>query len=84
MIKSVIYARYSSDSQREESAEAQIRACTEYAMRKGYQVVNVYRDEAETGTSTRTRESYKQMILDTKLNLYDTIIFHKIDRNARD
>ena len=30
-MKAVIYARYSSDSQREESIEGQLRECQEYA-----------------------------------------------------
>lgn len=84
MKRAVIYARYSSDNQREESADAQIRACSEYASRKSYSIVKIYTDEAETGTSTRTRDKYKDMLKDAKLDLYDIIIFHKIDRNARD
>ena len=41
-----IYARFSSHNQREESIEAQVRACTEYAQRKGLQVVEIYADAA--------------------------------------
>lgn len=36
---SVIYARYSSDNQREESIEGQIRECTAYAEKNGITVV---------------------------------------------
>jgi len=39
-MKAVIYARYSSVEQREESIEGQLRECGEFAKRKGYTVVN--------------------------------------------
>mgnify|MGYP000707179292 FL=1 len=39
-MKAVIYARYSSDSQREESIEGQLRECTEYAERNGITVLH--------------------------------------------
>lgn len=45
-MKGVIYARYSSDSQREESIEGQIRECKEYADRKGITIVATYIDRA--------------------------------------
>ena len=38
----VIYARYSTDSQREESIEGQIRECTAYAEKNGFTVVKHY------------------------------------------
>ena len=41
-LKAVIYARYSSNSQREESIEGQIRDCTAYAERNGYMVIGAY------------------------------------------
>ena len=41
-MKAVIYARYSSDSQREESIEGQIRECTEYANRNGMTIFRSY------------------------------------------
>lgn len=44
LIKAAIYARYSSDNQREESIIAQIRACTEYCQKRGYTIVKTYAD----------------------------------------
>ena len=38
----VIYARYSSDNQREESIEGQIRECTAYAEKNGITIVKHY------------------------------------------
>ena len=45
-MKAVIYARYSSDRQREKSIEGQIRECREYAEKNGIQVVDTYIDRA--------------------------------------
>ena len=83
MQRAVIYARFSSDMQREESIDAQVRACTEYCKRKGYVIVNVYVDEAKSGRDIVKRDAYNQMMADAIAHRFDIIIFHKIDRNAR-
>lgn len=44
MLRAVIYARFSSDMQREESIDAQVRACKNYCQSKGYLVVGQYVD----------------------------------------
>jgi len=51
MTKAAIYARYSSDNQREASIEDQFRLCREYAERQGWQVVESYSDRAISGAS---------------------------------
>ena len=83
MQRAVIYARFSSDNQREESIDAQVRACKAYCKGKGYLVTHIYRDEAKSGTKLAGRDAYKQMLDDAKEDLFDIIIFHKVDRNAR-
>lgn len=83
MLNAVIYARFSPDMQREESIDAQVRACKAYAKSKGYTVVKEYVDEAKSGRSTLTRDAYNQMMADAMENKFDVIIFHKIDRNSR-
>lgn len=45
-MNAVIYARYSSDNQREESIEGQLRECKEYADQNGITVVRTYIDRA--------------------------------------
>ncbi len=50
-MNAVIYARYSSDSQREESIEGQIRECTEYAQRNNITILNTYIDRALSARS---------------------------------
>ena len=56
MKKAVIYARFSSDQQREESIEAQVRACKAVCLAKGYLLTNIYADEAKSGRSTSERD----------------------------
>ena len=57
----VIYARYSTDSQREESIEGQIRECTAYAEKNGFTVVKHYIDRA-VSAKTDNRPQFQQMI----------------------
>ena len=80
----VIYARYSSDSQREESVEGQIRECSEYALKKGYTVINTYIDRAISGKSAENRPAFQQMIEDSKQRHFDIVLVWKIDRFSRD
>lgn len=82
MKTAVIYARYSSDNQRQESIDAQIRACTKFAEDNGYIVLKHYIDEALTATND-DRPQFKQMLLDSKKKLFNSIIIHKLDRFSR-
>ena len=83
MKRAVIYARYSSSLQREESIDAQVRSCREYCKRKGYLVIDIYVDQAKSAKSINKRFAYQQMLKDATQDKFDVIIFHKIDRNAR-
>ena len=83
MIKAAAYARYSSDNQREESIEAQLRAIREYCDRNGIRLVKIYTDEARSAT-TDDRPGFLQMIQDSALGLFDAVIVHKLDRFSRD
>ena len=78
-----IYARYSSTNQREESIEAQIRACQDYAKRNGLVIVDIYTDSAKTGTNAE-REEFQRMIADSATGKFEFVIVHKLDRFSRD
>lgn len=82
-LRAALYARYSSDNQRYESITAQLRCSKEYCASKHYDVVKIYTDEAISGTSVAGRAGFQQMILDSADDVFDVVIFHKIDRNAR-
>ena len=60
----VIYARYSSDNQREKSIEGQIRECTAYAEKNGITIVKHYIDCA-ISAKTDNRPEFQQMIKDS-------------------
>ena len=78
----VIYARYSSDNQREESIEGQIRECTAYAEKNGITIVKHYIDRA-ISAKTDNRPEFQQMIKDSEKRLFDIVLVWKLDRFAR-
>lgn len=85
MIQAVIYARYSSDKQTEESIDAQVRACREYAKAQGYSITGIYADEAISGKGSKTaqRRQYQRLLRDCDKGLFEVILIHKYDRIAR-
>lgn len=82
MKNAVIYARYSSQGQNEQSIDGQIRICTQYAESKGLQIIKVYRDKAKTGTNDH-RPEFQQMISDASREIFEQVIVYKFDRFAR-
>ena len=81
-MKAVIYARYSSDNQREESIEGQLRECMEFAEKNGITVIGNYIDRA-LSAKTDNRPEFQRMIKDSYRKVFDTIIVWKVDRFAR-
>lgn len=81
-MKAVIYARYSSDNQREESIDGQLRECMEYAKFNGIDVVNSYIDRA-LSAKTDNRPNFQRMIKDSYKGLFDVVLVWKLDRFAR-
>lgn len=82
MKKAVIYARYSSHSQRDESIEGQLRECHEYAIRNDYIILEEYCDKALTG-KTDNRVGFQKMIKDAKSNKFNYVLVYKLDRFSR-
>ena len=82
-MKAVIYARYSSDSQREESIEGQIRECTAYCEKNNFSIVGTYIDRA-LSARTANRPEFQRMVKDSAKGLFDLVIVWKLDRFARD
>ena len=78
----VIYARYSSHSQTEQSIEGQIAVCTEYAKRNNYTIVGEYIDRALSGT-TDNRPQFLKMIEDSNKRFFDGVLVYQLDRFAR-
>lgn len=81
-IKAVVYARYSSHSQGEQSIEGQLSAAHTYADAKGYTIIHEYIDRAVSGR-TDNREEFQKMISDTAKKQFQVIILWKVDRFGR-
>ena len=83
MIKTaVIYARYSSDSQTEQSIDGQLRVCEEYAQKNNILILNTYIDRAMTGTNDN-RPDFQRMIKDSSRKEWNYVICYKFDRFSR-
>ncbi len=78
----VIYARYSSDNQKEESIDGQLRECKAYAEKNGIQIVDTYIDRA-LSAKTDNRPRFQQMIKDSASKHFEVILVWKLDRFAR-
>jgi len=78
----VIYARYSSASQRDVSIEQQITACEEFAQRGGYTIVECYPDRAISGR-TDNRPQFQRMMRDAHKGGFDFVIAWKSNRMGR-
>lgn len=78
----VIYARYSSHSQRDVSIDQQLKACRKFAELQDIQVVGVYEDRATTGTNDR-RPGFQKMIGDAAKGRWDYVIVYTLDRFSR-
>lgn len=81
-MNAVIYARYSSDSQREESIDGQLRECQAFAEKSGMKVLRTYIDRA-LSAKTDNRPEFQNMIKDSSKHLFDVVIVWKLDRFAR-
>ena len=82
MKTAVIYARYSSDKQTDQSIEGQIRECTEYAKYHDILIVDTYIDKAMTGTNDN-RTSFQKMLKDASKQAWDIVLVYKLDRFSR-
>ena len=82
MKTAVIYARYSSDNQTEQSIEGQLRVCEQYAKNNDILILNTYIDRAMTETNDN-RPDFQRMIKDSSKKEWQHIIVYKIDRFSR-
>lgn len=80
--QAVVYARYSSHSQGEQSIEGQLSEAHKYAAAKGYTIVHEYVDRAQSGR-TDNRTEFQRMLRDTAKKQFTVIILWKVDRFGR-
>ncbi|MDL2248346.1 recombinase family protein [Tyzzerella sp. OttesenSCG-928-J15] len=81
-LRAVAYCRFSSDMQREESIDAQLRAIEDYCKRNNILLISEYIDRAKSAT-TDNRPEFLKMIKDAQQGDFDIVIVHKLDRFAR-
>ncbi len=79
----VIYARYSSHTQRDVSIEQQVSACRKYAADNGLEILRIYDDHAMTGTNDQ-RPEFRRMIRDSASGAFSYVIVYSLDRFSRD
>ena len=83
MTNAVIYARYSSEKQTEQSIEGQLHKCYEYAKANDLVITDTYIDRAMTGTNDK-RTAFQQMLSDSeKRTSWEVVLVYAIDRFGR-
>lgn len=82
-MKVAIYARYSSDNQRDASIADQFRICREFARRQGWQIANEYSDHAISG-ATLLRAGFQAMMQSALRKEVDIVLAESLDRFSRD
>ncbi len=83
MDKAVIYARYSSSSQNDQSIDTQIDICKKFAKARKLVIVDYYIDKGLTGTNAN-RPGFQKMIEESYLEKFKYVIVYKLDRFSRD
>jgi site-specific DNA recombinase len=84
MTRVAIYARYSSDNQRDASIEDQFRICREQAKREGWQVIGTYKDAGISGSSMILRPGIQMLLQGAQAGQFDIVLAEALDRISRD
>ncbi len=82
--RAAIYARYSTDLQKDRSIDDQVALCRTHARKEGIEVTRVYSDRAQTSASIIGRDGLMQLMDDAKAGLFDMVIVEALDRVSRD
>ena len=84
MTRVALYARYSSDNQREASIDDQLRICREQAKREKWKVVGTYKDAGISGASMILRHGIQMLVQDAQAGQFDMVLAEALDRISRD
>src|SRR5258708_29133737 len=83
MPRAVIYARYSTELQRDASIEDQIRLCKRRIADESWSQGDIYRDHAMSG-SIRMRPGYQKLLEDARAGSFEIVVSEALDRLSRD
>jgi site-specific DNA recombinase len=83
MTRAAVYARYSSEAQRDASIEDQVRSCEAYVRNESLILVGTYTDHAISG-AVRMRPGYQKLLEDARNGLFDVVVAESLDRLSRD
>jgi site-specific DNA recombinase len=83
MTRAAIYARYSSDNQRDASIEDQIRLCLEHLQHQGWSLAGTFTDRAVSGAS-HLRPEYQRLLEQARAGMFDVVVAEALDRLSRD
>jgi site-specific DNA recombinase len=81
-LRAALYARFSTDLQRDASIEDQLRACRAFAAKQGIEIVEEYSDRAISGASLM-RSGIQKMLRDSQTGRFDLVISEAMDRLSR-
>ena len=84
MTRVALYARYSSDNQRDASIEDQLRICREKAEREKWTIVSTYKDAGISGASMILRPGIQTLLQDAQRQQFDVVLAEALDRISRD
>src|SRR5579875_2312333 len=82
-LRAAIYARYSSDNQREASIADQIEVCRRYCGQQAWDVLAVFDDPALSGSSTMLRPGFQRLVLAAEAGEFDVVVCEAVDRLSR-
>jgi site-specific DNA recombinase len=84
MTRVALYARYSSDNQRDASIEDQLRICREKDEREKWTIVSTYKDAGISGASMILRPGIQTLLQDAQRQQFDVVLAEALDRISRD
>ncbi|MCC5984605.1 MAG: recombinase family protein [Rhodobacteraceae bacterium] len=82
--RAAIYARFSTDLQRDKSIDDQVALCTAHATREGLNVARTYSDRARTSSTMIGRDGLQDMLSDAREDRFDVVVVEALDRLSRD
>jgi DNA invertase Pin-like site-specific DNA recombinase len=82
--RAAIYARFSTDLQRDKSIDDQVALCTTHAAREGLNVTRTYSDRARTSSTMIGRDGLQDLLADAREDRFDVVVVEALDRLSRD